>query len=331
MTVIIISYISFSSRNDRQRYNLYLSSVRFICLFIVLLFVSFHSPEEKKPYIVVLGIAQDAGYPQIGCNRECCKKVYEKKAKRQMVSSIAIVDPESRQKWIIDATPDFPEQVKLLDTYQAGDLSGVFLTHAHIGHYTGLMYLGREAMNASKVPVYAMPGMYDFLKSNGPWSQLVAVKNIELKKMTADSIVQLNERISVQPLLVPHRDEFSETVGFLIKINQRSVLFLPDIDKWNKWEKDIRNIVSSCDYVLLDGTFYQEGELPGRNMSEIPHPFVQETMAMFKDSDAVTKKKIWFIHFNHTNPLVREDSMEYKEVRNKGFNSAKMGQVFMLN
>lgn len=292
-----------------------------------MLFVSFHPPEEKKPFIVVLGIAQDAGYPQIGCNRECCKKVYEKKAKRQMVSSIAIVDPESGQKWIIDATPDFPEQVKLLDTYQAGDLSGVFLTHAHIGHYTGLMYLGREAMNASKVPVYVMPRMNDFLQSNGPWSQLVTLGNIELKKMKSDSTVKLNERISVQPLLVPHRDEFSETVGFLIKINQRSVLFLPDIDKWNKWEKDIGDFVKKCDYILLDGTFYKEGELPGRNMSEIPHPFVQETMTMFEKADAEDKKKIWFTHFNHTNPLIRPESAEAKEVSAKGFNITRQGLV----
>lgn len=331
MKVIIIGYISFSLRNDRQPYNLYLSSVKFICLFIVLLFVSFHPPEEKKPFIVVLGIAQDAGYPQIGCNKECCKKVHEKKSKKQMVSSVAIVDPVTKKKWIIDATPDFPEQLKLLDTYQAGDLSGIFLTHAHIGHYTGLMYLGREAMNASKVPVYAMPRMHGFLQSNGPWSQLVMLGNIELKKMKADSIIQLNERISVQPLLVPHRDEFSETVGFLIAINQRSVLFLPDIDKWIKWEKDLGDFLKKCDYLLLDGTFYKEGELPGRNMSEIPHPFVQETMEMFKEADAVNKKKIWFIHFNHTNPLIREGPRESKEVRNKGFNLTKQGQVFLLN
>lgn len=305
--------------------------MKLTCLLITILFVSFHSPDKEKPFIVVLGIAQDAGYPQIGCNKECCKKVYEKKAKKQMVSCIAIVDPASKQKWIIDATPDFTEQLKLLDSYQAGDLSGIFLTHAHIGHYTGLMYLGREAMNAGKIPVYAMPRMNDFLQSNGPWSQLVSLKNIELKKMRGDSIVQLNERISVQPLLVPHRDEFSETVGFLIKINQRSVLFLPDIDKWNKWEKDIRNFVNECDYLLLDGTFYQEGELPGRNMSEIPHPFVQETMQMFEDSETVNKKKIWFIHFNHTNPLIRGESVESKEVRNKGFNPTKQGQVFLLN
>jgi pyrroloquinoline quinone biosynthesis protein B len=304
--------------------------MKIIYLFLAFLFVSFHAPEEKRPFIVVLGIAQDAGYPQIGCNKECCKKVYEGKATKQLVSSIAVVDPVSKQKWIIDATPDFPEQVKILDDLQSGDLSGILLTHAHIGHYTGLMYLGREAMNSNKIPVYAMPRMYDFLKTNGPWSQLVTLNNIELRKLKADSIIQLNERISVQPLLVPHRDEFSETVGYLIKYEMRSVLFIPDIDKWNKWEKDIRGFVRQCDYLLLDGTFYKDGELPGRNMDEIPHPFVQESMQLFDGLAPAEKSKIWFIHFNHTNPLVRKESGECKEVRNKGFHVAFQGLIFQF-
>ena len=301
--------------------------MKIIYLFIVLLFVSFYPPEEKKPFIVVLGIAQDAGYPQIGCKNECCKKVNEKKAAKQLVSCIAIVDPVSKQKWIIDATPDLPEQLKLLDSYQPGNLTGILLTHAHIGHYTGLMYLGREAMNAKSIPVYAMPRMNDFIKANGPWSQLVTLNNIELRKLKADSIIQLNERISVQPLLVPHRDEFSETVGYLVKCEMKSVLFIPDVDKWNKWEKDIREYVKQCDYLLLDGTFYKDGELPGRNMAEIPHPFVQESMELFDKLNTAEKMKIWFIHFNHTNPLLRKESAECKEVRNRGFNVATQDLV----
>jgi pyrroloquinoline quinone biosynthesis protein B len=301
--------------------------MKLTCLLVAFLFVSFLPAGEKKPFIVILGIAQDGGYPQPGCNKECCKKVYEKKATKQLVSCIAVVDPVSNQKWIFDATPDFPEQLKILDGYQSGDLSGIFLTHAHIGHYTGLMYFGKEAMNANKVPVYAMPRMYDFIQTNGPWSQLVSLNNIELRKLKADSIIQLNERISVEPILVPHRDEFSETVGYLIKISNQSVLFVPDIDKWNKWEKDIRDYVKLCDYLLLDGTFYKDGELPGRNMTEIPHPFVPESMTVFDKLGTTEKKKIWFIHFNHTNPLVRKESAESKEVRNRGFNVANQGHL----
>jgi len=293
-------------------------------LIIFFLFTSFQ-PADKDPFVVVLGIAQDAGYPQIGCDKECCKKYWDKKIAKQKVSCLALFDPVTNQKWIFDATPDLTEQMHETDKFQKGNLSGIFLTHAHIGHYTGLMYLGREALSSKEIPVYAMPRMYEYLKSNGPWSQLVSLKNIELKKLKPDSVIKLTAKITVTPLLVPHRDEFSETVGYSIKTTNRSVLFIPDIDKWQKWEKDIKALVKQHDWLFLDGTFYTDGELPGRNMSEVPHPFVQESIELFKELSLTEKHKIFFIHFNHTNPLIDKLSKEYKEVKSKGFKVAVEG------
>jgi pyrroloquinoline quinone biosynthesis protein B len=298
-------------------------------LIILFLLISFQST-ERNPFIVILGTTQDAGYPQIGCNRECCKKYTDKKIARQKVSCLALFDPATNQKWIFDATPDLTEQVHETDKLQKGNLSGIFLTHAHIGHYTGLMYLGREALNGQGIPVYVMPRLYDFLKSNGPWSQLISLKNIELRKLKADSAVRLTDKISVTPLIVPHRDEFSETVGYSIQTTKKSVLFIPDIDKWQKWERDIKKMVNHHDYLFLDGTFYKDGELPGRNMSEVPHPFVEESINLFKDLSLAEKQKIWYIHFNHTNPLIDKSSEEYKEVKSKGFNVAFEGVKISL-
>ena len=288
---------------------------------IFFLFTSFQ-PVEKDPFIIVLGIAQDAGYPQIGCNKDCCKKYWDKKMASQKVASLALGDPVTNQKWIFDATPDLTEQLHETDKFQAGNLSGIFLTHAHTGHYTGLMYLGREGLNAKEVAVYAMPRMYDFLKGNGPWSQLVSLRNIELKKVKADSTIKLTDRIYVTPFLVPHRDEYSETVAYSIKTRSKSILFIPDIAKWQKWDRDIKQLVKQYDYLFLDGTFYKEDELPGRNMSEVPHPFIQESVDLFSELSLTEKQKIWFIHFNHTNPLIDKSSKQYKEVKSKGFNVA---------
>jgi pyrroloquinoline quinone biosynthesis protein B len=293
------------------------------------LFTSFQ-PVEKDPFIIILGIAQDAGYPQIGCNKECCKKYWDKKVARQKVACLALVDPGTNQKWIFDASPDLTEQLHETDKFQTGNLSGIFLTHAHTGHYTGLMYLGREALNAKEIPVYVMPRMYDYLKSNGPWSQLVSLKNIELIKLKSDSVVKLSDRISVTPLLVPHRDEYSETVGYSIKTRNRTILFIPDIDKWQKWDRDILQLIKEYDYLFLDGTFFNEGELPGRNMNEVPHPFIQESIQLFKELPLSERQKIWFIHFNHTNPLIDKFSKEYKEVKSSGFNIAEEGSRISL-
>ena len=294
-----------------------------ICKLAILffLFTSFQSA-EKDPFIIILGIAQDAGYPQIGCDKECCKKYWDKKIAKQKVSSLALFDPSTNQKWIFDATPDLTEQLHDAGNFQQENLSGIFLTHAHIGHYSGLMYLGREALNAKEIPVYAMPRMYNYLKTNGPWSQLVSLRNIKLQKLKADSSVKLTDKISITPILVPHRDEFSETVGYSIKTGNKTVLFIPDIDKWQKWDRDIKQLIKHCDYLFLDGTFYKEDELPGRNMSEVPHPFIQESVDLFRDLSLTEKQKIWFIHFNHTNPLIDKSSKQYKEVKSKGFNVA---------
>jgi len=296
---------------------------------IFFLFASFNK-SGNDPYLVILGITQDAGYPQIGCDRECCKKYWDKKIARQKVSCLALFDPSTNQKWIFDATPDLTEQSHEAERLQKGNISGIFLTHAHIGHYTGLMYLGREALSTKEIPVYAMPRMYDYLGQSGPWNQLVSLKNIQLQKLKADSSVKLTDKISVTAILVPHRDEFSETVGYSIKTGSKTVLFIPDIDKWQKWDRDIRQLVKQYDHFFLDGTFYKDGELPGRNMSEVPHPFIEESMDLFNDLSLSEKQKIFFIHFNHTNPLIDRSSKECKDVKGKGFNVAMEGLKISL-
>src|SRR6266581_6542646 len=202
----------------------------------------------EEPYLVVLGVAQDGGYPQPGCRGACCREAWKNPGLRRRVASVAIVDPESSSRLLVDATPDFPEQLRSLDTIapvaESPGLAGIFLTHGHIGHYTGLMYLGREAMGAAEVPVYVMPRMKEFLSGSGPWSQLVRLRNIELRPMKEDEPVRLNSRISVTPIRVPHRDEYTETVGFLIKGPRRSVLYLPDIDQWQKWSVRLEKILA---------------------------------------------------------------------------------------
>jgi len=292
------------------------------------------SVEEPDIFIVVLGIAQDAGYPQTGCNKSCCKPVWEGQVKPEKVISLGLVDKHNNKVYLFDATPDFKEQLHtLLDYLPFGDINsvgGIFLTHAHIGHYTGLMDLGREAMGANNVPVYAMPGMHSFLSKNGPWSQLVSLNNINIIPQKADSTIRLSKKILITPFLVPHRDEYSETVGYRINVNDKKALFIPDIDKWHKWQRDIVNEVKQVDYAFLDATFYSDKELPNRDMSEIPHPFVPETIDTFEDSPDSIKNRVIFIHFNHTNPLLH-NGPEYQEVIDRGFNVGRAGSVYDLD
>jgi pyrroloquinoline quinone biosynthesis protein B len=264
-------------------------------------------PATTNPYALILGIAQDGGYPQAGCNRPDCVAAWRNPKLRRRVASIAIVDPQSHQRWIIDATPDFPSQLATLDAAAprgAALLDGILLTHAHIGHYLGLAHLGREVLGAHSIKVYAMPRMREFLQHNGPWVQLVRLKNIDIVPIEDGVPIALNARITVTPLRVPHRDEYSETVGFIIRGPSHSILWLPDIDKWEKWTTPLESALARVDVAYIDGTFYDATELPGRDLSEIPHPLMTETLARLANSPL--RAKVRFIHLNQSNPLLRE-------------------------
>jgi len=291
-----------------------------------------NSAKRPNQYITVLGIAQDAGFPQIDCEKDCCKSFYEGDEKRKLVSCLGLVDLEDEKKFIFDATPDFTEQTQDLKTNHLDNesvIDGVFLTHAHIGHYTGLMYLGFEALGGNNLPVYAMPRMKNYLETNGPWSQLVAFNNIDLRKLQNDSVMVMSNALKVTPFLVPHRDEFSETVGYKIEGNNKSALFIPDIDKWHRWNRNIIDEVKKVDYAFLDASFFRDGELK-RDMSKIPHPFTSETTTLFENETKETKNKIHFIHFNHTNPTILNSHHLKDSIRSLGFNFAKEGDIFEL-
>lgn len=283
---------------------------------------------EDNVYIQVLGIAQDAGYPQASCYQAHCMRGWENKDLRRMTSSIAVIDVTGKSKYLFDATPDMREQLYQLQLAAPDDkygLAGVFLTHGHIGHYTGLMHFGHEAMGARGVPVYAMPRMRAFLSNNGPWDQLVRFENIKLIELEDNQAARLSPRVTVTPFLVPHRDEYTETVGYRIDGPNKSAVFIPDIDKWDRWDTDIRDVIRSVDYALLDAAFFADGELGNRDMSQIPHPFVAESMALFADLSAEEKARVIFIHMNHTNPLLVDDSDQQIAVEDAGFQVAREG------
>ena len=283
----------------------------------------------SKTSLVVLGTAQDAGKPHIGCTRKCCAS----KDKEEVVS-LGVVVPKEGKKYLFEATPDIGMQMKWLSQSLGGVHSflpdGIFLTHAHMGHYAGLMYLGKEAFHSQKVAVYAMPKMKTYLENNGPWSQLVTEANIEILPLANERLIVPSPQLKITPLLMPHRDEYSETVGFIIEGPHKKALFIPDIDKWEKWDRNIVALIAKVDYAFLDGTFYDGKELNHRDMSEIPHPFIVESLETFKNLPPAERNKVFFIHLNHTNPLLDPKSAASQRVLNAGFYVARKGMVFEL-
>ncbi|MGH9318078.1 MAG: MBL fold metallo-hydrolase, partial [Thermoanaerobaculia bacterium] len=186
----------------------------------------------EPPLALVLGVAQDGGVPHAGCHQALCEKARRDPAARRLVASLGLLDAEAGKRFLIDATPDFAQQMERL----GGLPDGILLTHAHIGHYLGLAQLGREVLGARKVPVYATPSMARFLRENGPWKRLVALENIELREIEIGKPVELTPSMRATAIQVPHRDEDSDTVAWLVEGPSRKILWLPDIDKWEKWD-----------------------------------------------------------------------------------------------
>jgi len=266
--------------------------------------------------IGILGIAQDGGRPQLGCEQACCRDLSEQEA-----AAVAALAVQGEQGWVLlDATPDITRQVRAVGSLP----QAIVLTHAHIGHYLGLAQLGREAMGAEQLPVWCSARMAAFLRDNGPWSQLVTLGNIELHVFHGDTPFTPAEGILITPLAVPHRDEYSDTYGFSIQTEGLRALYIPDIDSWEAWGR-LPEMAGAHDFALLDATFFDDHELPGRDMSLIPHPRVPHTMDLLQPL-VDTGLQVYFLHLNHSNPLWDASSTAANRVRNRGFHIAAEGQ-----
>jgi len=264
--------------------------------------------------IDVLGIAQDAGCPQVGCSCIHCTKARHDPTQRRLPACLGITSADGG-RFLLDATPALPEQ---LDRWQEMTKSpqylpdATLLTHAHIGHYTGLMYLGKEALNSHKHPVYVTPQMASFLQANAPWRDLVTNENIELHYLEYYTPAHLTQSLKVTAIPVSHRNEYADTVGFLITENNRKLFYLPDLDRLGSFVPTLNAMLAQCQFVFFDATFYNHEELPalsGRDISNIPHPTVEQILTFIEQGKIrLGDCQLNLIHFNHSNRLIQHDA-----------------------
>jgi pyrroloquinoline quinone biosynthesis protein B len=291
-------------------------------------------PSGAAPYVRVLGTAQDGGIPQVGGRFAPDEAARRDPAKRRLVASLLVVDPASGKRWLIDATPDVRDQLeRAADDPPGRDpghrplLDGVFLTHAHMGHYLGLAQFGREGLGADHLPTYGSARMVEFLGKNAPWELAVRLGHLEPRTLEPGRAVELAPGLTLTPILVPHRAEYTDTFGFVVRGPRRALLYVPDIDKWERWSERIEDRIAQVDVALLDGTFFADGELgAGRSMAEIPHPFIAESLARFAALPAAERSKIVFTHLNHSNPAALDGSRERAAVEAAGMHVAGESQ-----
>ena len=287
--------------------------------------------------VTVLGTAQDGGIPQIGCYCTHCQMARKDPRLSRLISSLGILDLKNNYASIIDTTPDLRLQYDMIHKRLRRKKTGkknipdsILLTHAHIGHYPGLMFYGYESLSTQNLPVYCSGSMGEFLSSNGPWDQLVRLKNISLHIVKPDEKISLFENISVIPFHVPHRDEHTDTLGFKIVGPEKNLLYIPDIQSWNEWNRSIKEEVEQTDIAILDGTFFSPEELPGRDLTKIGHPFITTSLNILKDTVHSERNKVFFTHLNHTNLALNPEGMERGTILEAGCGIVSEGMEFFI-
>jgi len=275
----------------------------------------------------VLGRAQDGGVPHLGCERACCAQA-RRAGLREYPCSLGICDRRTGKLLLIEATPAVEPQIALLHTLseQHGrgrrPVDALLITHAHIGHYAGLMEFGEEVAATEHLPLFVTPKMASFLREHAPWSQTIEYGQVSVNEVTPGETCEPLEGLCVEFVPVPHRDELSDTMAFKVRGPAATLLWAPDVDRWDKHPGLMDRLLEGVDVALVDGTFLDEQELQGRDPARVPHPLMQDTMHDF--ADAARPGAIRFIHMNHTNAALRDASV-IADIEARGFAVATQG------
>lgn len=273
------------------------------------------------PFAQLLGTAQDGGYPHAGCSCEHCDAARAQPRLARRVASLGIVGVGG-QCLMVDATPDLATQIESLGEAAGrggASIDAIVLTHAHIGHYLGLALLGREVLNADRMPVHCTTRMAEFLQSNRPWSHLVSRNEIELSNLAPGAPLSF-DGLEIHAFLVPHRAEDTDTIGITVVGPNRTLLYVPDTDYL---DDSFIERVMAADVALIDGTFYSRDELRHRDMLAVKHPCVAESIPRLEGGET----EVVFTHLNHTNALLHPT---HAPELPSGFQVAREGQRFDL-
>ena len=277
---------------------------------------------------MILGIAQDGGVPHPGCYCDTCQFYWD----NQIVlspSSLAIID--EKQLHLFDVTRNLDRQLRKVGNKNVTD---IWLTHGHIGHIDGIGLFGKEVMNLKNVRLHASELMIKLIENTPKWNKLIEDKILIPIQFNSNESMQISENLKITPIRVPHRDELTDTHAFMINGPEKSLLYLPDHDTWEETLNMVQqdSVIEWFDFlgieiVLMDGTFWSKNELSRQD--DVPHPPVVESLERLGNVKG-KELEVFFIHFNHTNPLLIPKSNEIKKLLDSGCKIPIEGQQFLL-
>lgn len=309
--------------------------------------------------VKILGSAAGGGFPQWNCACANCGRIRDGSFGGSSRTQTQLVWSSTPGQWsLLNASPDLRTQIESCrELWPRGGgrespLHGVILPSAELDQVLGLLLL-REFHSFR---VYATPSVRKILTEDNSlfgvlarftgqvcWQDILVdrpffVGGGRLEALTlpgsfpgfvsASRQAELNPQDAVIGLLLSPESSANSSVNS----NERTLAFLPGVACVSD---TLLGTLQNCDILLFDGTFWSDDEslrIPGitrtaRQMGHLPLSGPGGSLERFA---ALRRPRKIFVHINNTNPILDEESTEYRMVRDAGWEVAHDGMELTL-
>jgi pyrroloquinoline quinone biosynthesis protein B len=307
--------------------------------------------------VKILGSGAGGGFPQWNCGCSNCNGLRAAKLHGSARTQTQIAFSVNSKAWfLLNASPDLRTQI--LATPELGPpggsrqspITGVFLPSADVDSIMGLLHL-REF---TPFRIFATPAVQQIVREENtifrvldrampPVQWLGISMRPQFARVDSDPREDSSFRCSAVPLGGSYPDYVSDAlrgslpadqavVGLLVEQGEKRLFFAPSLPGRNQeWKK----LAESSDLVFLDGTFWSDDELSraagsGKTARAIGHLPLSGTDGLLQQFSGTGRGRRVLIHINNTNPILDEESTEYHQVREMGWEIAHDGMEFAL-
>jgi pyrroloquinoline quinone biosynthesis protein B len=300
--------------------------------------------------VKVLGSAAGGGFPQWNCCCGNCGRLREGTFPGTARTQIQLAWNAGPGQWtLLNASPDLRVQIEATPELWPHDgrqspIRDVILTGVEIDQTLGLLLL-REFHSFR---VHATESVRKILTEDNNFFGALA----RFPGQVCWHDIRPDQAFSaggacLEPLPLPgsfpgfvtasRQDQFNAAdavIGLLIKPESGggTLAFLPGTGHVSD---ALLDRLEACDVVLFDGTFWSDEEpsrIPGitRTAREMGHLPVSGAGGSLERFEALRRPRKIFIHINNTNPILDEESVENRMVRESGWEVARDGMDISL-
>ncbi|MGA2899108.1 MAG: pyrroloquinoline quinone biosynthesis protein PqqB [Candidatus Acidiferrales bacterium] len=307
--------------------------------------------------VKILGSGAGGGFPQWNCGCSNCNGLRAAKLHGSARTQTQIAFSVNSKAWfLLNASPDLRTQILATpelappEGSRQSPITGVFLPSADVDSIMGLLHL-REF---TPFRIFATPAVQQIVREENtifrvldrampPVQWLGISMRPQFARVDSDPREDSSFRCSAVSLGGSYPDYVSDAlrgslpadqavVGLLVEQGEKRLFFAPSLPGRNQeWKK----LAESSDLVFLDGTFWSDDELSraagsGKTARAIGHLPLSGTDGLLQQFSGTGRGRRVLIHINNTNPILDEESTEYHQVREMGWEIAHDGMEFAL-